>query len=44
MGLYELRIGAEMSSFLLFIHNYFCMIPTDAAEAVQSQPIDKHSS
>jgi hypothetical protein len=48
MGLYELQIGAEMSSFLLFVHGCadqsdFCMIPTFAAEALQFQPTDKHS-
>jgi hypothetical protein len=49
MGLCELQIGAEMSSFLLFVHSCadqsdFCMLPTFAAEALQSQAQQLNSS
>jgi hypothetical protein len=49
MGLYELQIGAEISSFLLFVDSCadqsdFYKLPTFAVEALQSQPTDKHSS
>jgi hypothetical protein len=48
LGLYGLQIGAEMSSFLLYVHSCadqsdFCTMPTFAAEALQSQQTDKHS-
>jgi len=47
MGLYELQIGAEMTSFLLFVHSCadqsdLCTLPTFSAETLQAQTTDKH--